>query len=279
MLLSAFCIFAAYSYASASAEVLLDEKWTDGSRGETKLPAEAAVWVGRKADVQVAPGTLTTHMGAASQKLWLYFTDKEPVELAAGEKLVATVTFVPRGALNEGAPRGLRVGLFNDPTSPRVEADVNSDIGGKSAPWADAKGYAVVALLAGGEPSVKPFDLGKRTNMKASSLLGVSGDFTKATGGEPTGVVANKPNSLVIEVEKTSDKEVKVTASYRQDSKTLSTWSVTDDGQQLGRDPICDAFDLLFIRIGNKETTAETIDFTNIKVERVPAKSPQQKAA
>jgi hypothetical protein len=52
------------------ADVLLDDKFADGSRAESKRPAEAAVWVGRESDVTVAQGALSTTMGPASQKIW-----------------------------------------------------------------------------------------------------------------------------------------------------------------------------------------------------------------
>ena len=99
-------------------QVLLDEKWADGHRAETNRPKEAAVWVGRKADVTVKPGALTNAANLSSQKFWVYFTDKEPIRLGLGQKLTASVSFIPRGALNEGSSRGLRIGLFHDPTSP-----------------------------------------------------------------------------------------------------------------------------------------------------------------
>lgn len=250
--------------------VLLDEKWTDGSRTETKRPKEAAIWVGPKADVAVTPGALLANAGEASQKIWVYITDKEPVRLATGEKLVASVSFVPRGALNETSSRGLRIGLFHDSNSPRVESDVNSDAGGTSAPWADAKGYAAQILVVGGQDSrTKPFDLGKRTNLKSKSLLGTSSDYAKVSGGDPIGLEPDKEYTISFTVEKAAERENSLTCSYKQGEKELSSWSIVDDGTQLGSEPPCDTFDLLFLRISNKETTAEKLEFTNFKVELI----------
>jgi len=136
-LAAAFVIASACT--SARAQVLLDEKWFDGSRSENQRPKEAAVWVGRKAEVTVKPGVLSTANSPASQKVWLYFTDKEPIKLVVGQKLVTTVSFVARGSLSQGTSRGLRIGLFHDPTGPRVESDTNSDGGGSDAPWTTAR--------------------------------------------------------------------------------------------------------------------------------------------
>jgi hypothetical protein len=251
---------------------LLDDNWADGSRAESKRPKEAAVWVGRKSDIRVKKEAFATTMTPASQKVWTYFTDKEPVTLKVGQKLKASISFIPRGALSEGSSRSLRIGLFHDPTDPRVEKDLNSDAGGPESPWKDAKGYAVQVLVTGGEySSTKPFDLGKRINLESTSLLGTSGDYSKVSGGEPVALKLDKPYTVSLEVSRTSDSEVELTTSYHQDKEELATWTVVDDGNYLGTEPVYDKFDLLFVRISNNTTTADQIDFTNFKVELLSA--------
>jgi hypothetical protein len=266
----ACCAVGAYfAVASASsAQVLLDDKWADGSRAESQLPKQSAVWVGRKPDVTVAPNVLSTAMTPSSQKIWTYFTEKEPISLKLGQKLKASVSFIPRGKLAESTSRSLRIGLFNDATSPRVEKDLNSDGGGTDAPWTDAKGYAVQVLVSGGDyVSSKPFDLGKRVNFESKSLLGTSGDYSKVSGGDPVALALDKEYTVVIEIDRVSETQNDLTVSYRQGKEELSTWSVTDDGDYLGTEPPNDKFDLLFVRLANKETLADKIDFTNFKVE------------
>jgi hypothetical protein len=250
------------------ADVLLDDKFADGSRAESKRPAEAAVWVGRESDVTVAQGALSTTMGPASQKIWTYFTDTGPATLAVGQKITATISFIPRKVLPESTSRSLRIGLFHDATSPRVEDDVNNDGGGAGAPWTDAHGYAVQVLITGGEYSgTKPFDLGKRTNLASPSLLGVSGDYTKMSGGTPVPLALDKEYQLQFVVAKVSDKQVDLTVRLLQGDEELSTFSLSDDGSSLGAAPIVDKFDQLFIRIADNASTADQIDFTNFKVE------------
>lgn len=256
---------------------LLDDRFADGSRNEANRPAEAEVWVGREGDVTVAEGALSTKMGPSSQKIWTYFTETEPVTLAVGQKLTASISFIPRKVLAESTSRSLRIGLFHDPTSPRVENDVNNDGGGGGAPWTDAQGYAVQVLVTGGEySSTKPFDLGKRTNLTSASLLGTSGDYTKTSGGTPVALQLDKEYRVALEVTKVSDKQVDVAASLYQGDEQLSTFNLSDDGSWLGAAPICDKFDQLFIRIADNLSTADQLDFTNFKVEMTtPAKSDQ----
>ena len=151
-------------------------------------------------------------MGESSQKIWTYFSESEPVTLAVGQKLTASISFIPRKVLAEATSRSLRIGLFHDPTSPRVEDDVNNDGGGPGAPWTDAQGYAVQVLITGGEySSTKPFDLGKRTNLASASLLGTSGDYTKMSGGDPVALELDKEYRVTLEITKVSDKQIDLT--------------------------------------------------------------------
>jgi hypothetical protein len=256
-------------------DVLVDEKFSDASRFESKLPAEAAVWVGREQDVTVAKGSLSTTLGDSSQKIWTYFTEAEPVILAVGQKLTASLSFIPRKALATTTSRSFRVGLFHDPTSERVEDDVNNDGGGSGAPWTDSQGYAVQVLITGGEySSTNPFDLGKRTNLSGPSLLGTSGDYTKMSGGTALTLKLDTEYRLAFEIAKISEKQIDLTVSLYQGDEQLSTFTLSDDGSWLGTTPIYDKFDQLFIRIADNVTTADQIDFMNFKVvlDSIPAK-------
>jgi hypothetical protein len=163
--------------------------------------------------------------------------------------------------------------LFHDPTNPRVEADVNSDAGGDGLPWKDAQGYAVQVLLTGDEyTTTKPFDLGKRVNMEGASLLGTSGDYSKVSGGSPIGLRPDGQYTVTLEVERIAENEVELTASIKQGDNVLSSWSVVDDGSYLGNEAPYDKFDLLYVRLSDKATTADKIEFTRFNVETTPAK-------
>lgn len=250
------------------ADVLLDDSWADGSRAESKRPAEAAVMVGRPADVAVSARSLSTKMGESSQKIWVYFTDGEPVTLKDGETLTASVSFILRGKLEPTTSRNFRFGVFHDATDPRVETDVNSDAGGDAAPWKDSQGYAVQILLTGDANTyTKPLDLGKRVNEESQSLLGTSGDYAKMSGGTPAPIESDKEYTATLAIKRVSAKHNDITTSLSQGDQQLATWSLSDNGSSLGAAAPCDKFDQLFIRISDGATTAERIDFTNFKVE------------
>lgn len=253
--------------ALGHAEVLLDETWADGSRTESKLPNESPVWIGRVKNVTISPGLLSTKMGDMSQKIWTYFTPSEPVTLAVGQTLTASISFIPRVALFENTSRNFRIGLFYDPTSPRVEQDTAYDSGGEGDPWTDATGYAIQLLLTNDPYTpTASFDVGKRTDLTHSSLLGTSGDYTKFPGGARVNEELDKEYTLTLAVKKVSDKRVDLTATLYQGAEKISMTTVHDNGMQLGGEPIYDKFDLLYIRLSENFTTADQIDFTRLKV-------------
>jgi hypothetical protein len=143
-------------------------------------------------------------------------------------------------------------------------------------PWKDAKGYAVQVLMSGDEyTSTKPFDLGKRINLESTSLLGTSGDYAKVSGGSPVGLQLDQQYTVTLQAERISENEAELTAIYKQGDRELSTWSVIDDGSYLGTEPANDRFDFLFIRISDNTTTADKIEFTNFKIELMPAPGEQ----
>src|SRR4029079_1827467 len=139
-----------------------------------------------------------------------------------------------------------------------------NDGGGEGAPWTDATGYAVQVLL-NGNPSLttKPFDLGKRVNLKSASLLGVSGDYLKKSGGAPVTLKLDTEYRVELSIARETDTKVVLTSSLYHATEQLSTFSQSDDGTTLGSTPIYDKFDLLYIRLANRGTAADQIDFTN----------------
>lgn len=251
---------------AAEAKVLVDQTWADG-RSQSSSADHMAVWIGRPQDVSVYGGVMSVKMGDVSQKIWAYFTPSEPVTLAAGQTLTAAVSFIPRGALYENTSRSFRMGLFNDPTDPRVEKDTNTDSGGENAPWTDATGYAVQLLLTNDAyTGTAVFDLGKRTDLAHPSLLGTSDDYSKLPGGARVSEELGQQYTLKLAVKKISDNEVILTASLYEGDERIATTTVRDNGSQLGAAAPYDKFDMLAIRLSDNLTTADQIDFTHLKL-------------
>ena len=95
-----------------SAQVLLYDTFADGSRGQTNLPTESAVWASGATAVTMGPGSLAYAQSTSSRRLWTYFAPNgSPVSLGIGEQLIATIEFTPRGGLYDVNNKNFRFGF------------------------------------------------------------------------------------------------------------------------------------------------------------------------
>jgi hypothetical protein len=261
--------------SASQAALLLDDTWADGSRAETNLPNESATWVGIPSGggaVTVSPGALSMTQSGSSQKLWTFFApDGSPAELQVGQQLRATIEFVPKVQLYNTTSRNFRMGLFHDPTNSQIQADVNSDGGGSGNPWQDSTGYAVLMPLTSGPSTTQQFQIGKRTNLANTSLLGSTSAYTLATsgGGEVTHAL-DTLYTLVFELDFVSSAQMDITATLSDNTGILAQQSVSDDGATLGAAAPYSLFDQLFFRFSSASGTADELEFRRFRVEIIP---------
>jgi PEP-CTERM motif len=281
---------------SYAATLLLNDTWADGDRTSVNLPTNSPTWIGQTAgngSNSVSPGSLNFALPTNSLKVWTYFTDNNSAPdgnqphnqvtmLTAGQALSAEASFsLPDGATATSTSRNFRMGLFFDPTDARVQADVNSDGGGGTAPWTDALGYVVQLPLNSSSSGSNPLQIGKRTTSN-SSLAGSGGAYTFApTGGAVYSLSANTVYTLQLFLLVHSS-QVDVTATLKQGSTVLSTLTVPDLGTSFGAVAIPGGllpgsqglytkFDQLFLR--NSDSTQVNpqpngnLRFTNFRVE------------
>lgn len=248
------------------AVVLLNDTWADASRSETNLPNESAVWAGTPASVTMGVGSLAYAQGTASQKLWTYFAPNgSPVVLDVGEKLIATITFSPEGALHDGTSRNFRFGLFNDPTNDQLWSDTNSDSGGDGR-WTDSTGYAVQFGI--GDASAPTAQVGKRTDQTNSSLLGSGSAYTwGSSGGNATGCSVGTVYTMTLTLDYQAANLMQVDFAFTDGAAVNIAASLTDNG--LGGDPVWTNFDQLFFRFSNTTNTADVINFHSFTIEHV----------
>jgi hypothetical protein len=255
----------------ASAAILLNDTFADGSRVETNLPNESAVWLSHAGSTAVGPGSVAFTQSASSQKLWTHFAaDGAEVNLAVGDTLIATIDFTPRGGLYANTSRGFRFGLFNDPTDAQLMADVNSDDG--QGRWSDSTGYAVLLALNSDGAGGTGAQLGKRTG--SGSLLGSTGVYSLITGGSPVVNAVDTQYTLTLELERAATDVMNVSFSIADAGGIISSHSVIDDptgAAALGAGPIATTFEHLFFRFSNNTTSADVIDINRIQVEHVAA--------
>jgi hypothetical protein len=234
--------------------------------------------------------------------VWTYFTSNNSApdgnqphnavtSLGVGDTLAVETSFrLPTGAsTTSGTGRNYRLGVYHDPTSPRVQIDVNSDGGGTGNPWSDEVGYMIQLPLHGSSSGNNPLLLGKRTSSN-TSLAGSSGAYALApTGGNSYALAANTVYTVQLVMNRVSAAQVDVTASLKQGNTVLSTVTASDTGTAFGGTAIAGgllpgsqsvytSFDHLFIR----NSVSSHIDpqpngdllFTNFRVDYRPIPEP-----
>jgi hypothetical protein len=258
----------------ASAAILLNDTFADSDRTNTSLPTESAVWVSHAADTVVGPGSVAFTQSSGSKKLWTHYaTDGAEVDLAVGDKLIATIEFTPRGGLYANTSRSFRFGLFNDPTDAQLMSDTNSDDGGGR--WTDSTGYAVLIALNNNAGGGTGAQVGKRTGV--GSLLGSTGVYTLGSGGSPIVNALDTQYTLTLELERAATDVMNVSFSIADAGGIISSHSVIDDptgAAALGAGPIATTFEQLFFRFSNNTTTADVIDINRIQVEHITIPEP-----
>jgi hypothetical protein len=252
-----------------SAEILLNDTWADGSRVETALPNESAVMFGYSTGnggLTMGTGSLAVTTGTASQKMWTYFAaNGSPVTLGVGEKLITTIQFTPKGNLYDNNGKSFRFGVFNDPDNNQILTNSNSDGGGTGNPWANSKGYGVNFALSTGATKSTNASVGKRTAIDGTqtSLMGAAGAWTMTSGGTAIVNTLNTAYTVTLELDYAAVDQMLVKFAIADVSGILSSHTYTDTSG------IYTKFDQLFFRTSNNAGTADVIDYSNFKVERV----------
>jgi hypothetical protein len=294
LLATAIIAVVGVSTSEAALVTLLDDTFADGSRAETSLPTESAVYFGIDSNASVPQGSVSVSAGAlshtldeSSTKMWTHFaTDGSEVELAVGDKLIAMISFIPRDVLPSNTSRSFRVGLFNDPSTAQVLTDVNDDGGGAGDPWSDSTGYGVNIRLTSGAAQ-DPFDISKRVSLN-SSLIGSGGAFVfSGGGGTAINQTLDTEYTLTYEIHRTSATMSNITVSLADGSGVLSTHTALDDGdlgQFAGNDTLVGnitgsespytTFEHLFFRYSTNTQVADRLDFTRIKVQHFQIPEP-----
>ncbi len=255
--------------AVSSAGVLLEDTFADGSRTETNLPTESAVWISHPTSVTMAPGSLAYTQSTSSQKLWTYFTpDGSPVSLDVGGQLIATIKFTPRVAMSSGnTSKNFRFGLFYDPTDDQVRTDINNDGGGSDSPWTDSTGYAVQFSLSTTD-TAGAIAIGKRTSENASLLGSVDAYTWGGSSGKATNLTLDTLYTMTLVLDYQAADKMVVTFTFSEGDNVIATNLLEDNG--LGGKPVYTQFDQLFFRFSKAEGTADILDFHSFKVEYIP---------
>lgn len=276
----ALCLLAITSMlaASASAAVLVEDSWADGTREDTNLPEESAWFASNAATtptLSASPGSLLGNVlmfaTNAGSRLWItHFTPAgSPVTLGTGDTLKVTLVFTPSN-LPAVLPtsRGLRFGLFNfsEPGAARVTGDGFSTGAGAGAPGANVTGYILNMNFAQSLIN-NPLQIMKRTDTATNNLMGASATFTSlSSGGGPAGGAGftNGVEYTLAFSMKRLESSVQVTTTFSDPSG----WNISHTASDPSNPTF--SFDGFAIRPNGVADTAESLTFSRFKAELIP---------
>lgn len=255
---------------SSAGTMLLNDTFDNGSGG-FDLPNETTVWFGTRDNVTENAGSFSYTTDSSSQKMHFYFAPPGKFSrLGVGDTLSVAISFIPRDGINfDDTSRSYRFGVFHDPSDPQVLQDTNDDGGGSGDPWTDAEGYGVqMAMLSQALPDNdrSVFDLGKRTDLLNTSVLGSSGAYTKSSGGDPVAYALDTEYTVTMEINKVSEVLTTVTTTLADAGGVLSSYTVNDDGAELGTAAPYDRFSFVHFRTSNAVETADAFEYTSVVV-------------
>jgi hypothetical protein len=265
--LSVFLMICLISSIS-SAAVILNDTFADGDRTDTALPNESGFWASSPADVTTTVGSVALDMAGSSRRMHTYFTPAgSPVSLGVGEKLIATIDFIPEVAfVSTGTSRNFRMGLFYNDA--QYAADSVGDSGTGNG-WTDATGYLTTFGLSD-TGTVATARNGKRTNLTGGlSLLGTDGAYTYAAGGTGASFLSlDTVYTIKMILDYQAANSMQVSFEFSQGETLIASCSLSDDGT-LGGQPIYTDFDFLMFRLSSSTATAEVVDFQSITIEHI----------
>jgi len=224
-----------------------------------------------------APGSpLTATPASGASSLWLaYFTptNDTPVHLAVGNTIKVTMPFKPSGYAAHTGNASLRIGLFDYADGGiRVSNDDNT-VSGSTGSGVNVRGY-MLSLDFGPTFSVSsPLSMLVRTTLSDVNLMGSTATYQSLgsgpSGGGYSGAAAFQAGTqytLYMNVTRTAINTV-VFSNNIVGGGTNWSFSVTETNQAYHR------FDAFGIRPNSLETSADSFDIAEFKVEVVAGPS------
>jgi len=189
------------------------------------------------------------------------------VSLSVGEKLIATIDFIPEVAfVSGGTSRNFRMGLFFNDAQYAADS-VRRQWYGQW--WTDATGYSTTFGLSD-TTTVATARNGKRTNLTGGlSLLGTDSAYTYAAGGTGAGSLSlDTVYTIKMILDYQAANSMAVSFEFSLGETLIASCSLSDDGT-LGSQPIYTDFDFLMFRLSSSTATAEVVDFQSITIEHI----------
>jgi hypothetical protein len=252
--------------------VLVDDVFNDSDHQNAPVSTSNSVWFASAiGSLDASSGTsMYGFPASATSLLWLgYFTGQTnvPVHLDVWRMLKATLVFTPTGVAS-GTNNGIRIGLYDYADGGGWRPSMDGTLGGGSGGNAqNVRGYMLGQNFDTTFADDHPQTLYVRNGLTSANLMGTTSDYASLGSGPAgfsfigaPGFASGTPYTLELTVTRNGPRTARVTANITGGGTNWMTTAV-DNTYGYHR------FDAIGLRPNNLETTAESFNFTEFKVE------------
>jgi hypothetical protein len=261
----ALSLAAALMPLMSSAQVIVNDSWTDAGRNNGADPTDTDWWFSTSSSaIEVGSGFLGLVSGASGRGIHGTLASQS---LNVGDSLKATYTFTTPATVGTLKDAGLRVGFFDTTGKPGLAADINSSSGSPNAIYNNLLGYMMDFDVNTGTENIA---FRERSNASSGQLLATTGDYTVlSTGGSPYSFAASTTYTGVFTITRSGASSLDLTAALFQGATQLSTYTASDSSASTTTFGMLafHANSAVFGTSSTVNTPDNGIDFSNIKIE------------
>ncbi len=259
----------AMTATTASAQkVIFNDSFADGGRDNGADATDTNWWTTTTSSaIEVKRGTLGLVSGSSGRGIRTTFA---PQNLANGQTLKATFTFVTPQTVGQGKDSAFRVGMYNKLNRPALEGDLSASSKKPNKNYDGLPGYMIdfdVNAKKKADISVRKHNVETR-----GRLLGTTKGYKRLKGGGDTYKFApGQTYTGTMAIQKVGN-GLAISGSLSQNGKVLSQFSHTDPASNVN------GFGMLAFHVNSKtfgkskrkNSSDNGIDFKNVTLQLLP---------
>jgi hypothetical protein len=259
-----------------SAQVIVNDSWTDAGRGNGADPLDTDWWFSTSSQaIEVGAGFLGLVTGGSGRGIHGTFPSQA---LNIGDSLRATYTFTTPATVGTAQQAALRIGFFDTTGKPGLAADINSSSGSPNPIYNNLLGYMTDFDV---NTSSENIAFRERSNASSGQLLATTADYTQlSTGGSTYPINPNTTYTGVLTLTRTGASSLDLTSTLFQGINQLSTFTTSDATATTTTFGML-AFHANSLTFGSSSTINTPnngIDFSNVTIELLAVPEPSAMA-
>jgi len=262
--------------ASASATVILDDTFADGTRNNQSLPTDSAWFVSSASSWTTTPGSMSLAMGSTAVMGITYFgaNSSSPVQLNVGDTLTVSIKFTFTGVAAQNTSQNFKIGVYDFADSSLSPKWATADLASNSGQGTGVQGYCLFENMGVTFNNSNPMTIEKRTTPSDANLLSTSGDYSSLGAGPGNitgfpGFSSGTQYILQLSLQRSNLTSMVISATWQNVSSgaTITTTEVDTGATSFN-------FDGIALRPAAAASTASTIAFNEVTVQLVSAATP-----